>query len=557
MANIRPRLPTEIPLVRDNKLISQEWVKFIQSFLLQIPDPGKLTVQSTNPLTIDTPASTLFFTEEGKTFRDESIHYPPITGDVNNTTDKLVHNLKEITTAASLSLRKLANDAKGRVTSTELVTKDDLTPLLDTTYVNVTGDTMTGDLKVPSLTVANHSLIWDDTDKTLQLSLNDDVNLQIGQETLLLAYNRTGATIPNGKLIVVVGAHSSQPEIQLADNVNNWNGIIGMATEDVLNNSSGFITTFGVVHGLNTSSFSEGDSLFMGTSGSVTNVQPASPAAKMKIGYCVRSHPNQGMVFVSQAHHLSLSENSDVTFTSLATNNLLQYDGIKWVNIVPPYLPITSPTFNTGMTGDLLTLSSATTMKQKFIATSVTSMGYLNMDASSLFMSNNAWHNGAWQTDDTTKKKFAYLQHLGTGRHEFRSSAVGATVTWVNSLIMDETSASFAVPFGYGTGAGGTVTQLTSKATGVTLNKSSGAITMNNAALASGSVVSFTLTNSAITANDAIIVHRKSGGTAAAYMVWVDSVAAGSCVICVRNISVGSLSEAIVLTFNVMKGSTN
>jgi len=106
---------------------------------------------------------------------------------------------------------------------------------------------------------------------------------------------------------------------------------------------------------------------------------------------------------------------------------------------------------------------------------------------------------------------------------------------------------------GYGTGAGGTVTQITSKATGVTLNKACGTITMNNAALAAATSVTFTLTNSAIVATDVVIVNIKSGATANSYQVTVGAVAAGTCDITIRNISGGSLGEAVVLSFSVIK----
>jgi len=107
---------------------------------------------------------------------------------------------------------------------------------------------------------------------------------------------------------------------------------------------------------------------------------------------------------------------------------------------------------------------------------------------------------------------------------------------------------------GYGTGAGGTVTQITSKATGVTLNKVTGEIVLNNAALAAGDEVAFTLTNSAIAATDVVVVSIKSGATAASYVVSVGATAAGSCSITLSNVSAGSLSEAVVLSFVVIKG---
>ena len=103
------------------------------------------------------------------------------------------------------------------------------------------------------------------------------------------------------------------------------------------------------------------------------------------------------------------------------------------------------------------------------------------------------------------------------------------------------------------TGAGGAVTQATSKSTGVTLNKVCGAITMNNAALGNNNSVSFTLTNSAIAATDVVAVSIKSGATAGGYLLLVDAVAAGSCQISLRNHSGGSLSEAVVISFAVIK----
>ena len=107
---------------------------------------------------------------------------------------------------------------------------------------------------------------------------------------------------------------------------------------------------------------------------------------------------------------------------------------------------------------------------------------------------------------------------------------------------------------GYAAAAQGTVTQATDKSTGVTLNKSAGRITMNGAALASNTAVSFTLTNSLISANDAIIVNVSGGGTAGAYTTYVSSMTTGSAVITLRNMTGGSLSEAVIINFATIHG---
>jgi hypothetical protein len=105
---------------------------------------------------------------------------------------------------------------------------------------------------------------------------------------------------------------------------------------------------------------------------------------------------------------------------------------------------------------------------------------------------------------------------------------------------------------GYITGEGGTVTQATSKATAVTLNKKCGQITMNGAALAAATTVGFTLTNSTIAATDLLVLNHVSGGTAGSYLLNAQA-GAGSASINVRNVNGSSLSEAIVIGFAVVK----
>jgi hypothetical protein len=113
---------------------------------------------------------------------------------------------------------------------------------------------------------------------------------------------------------------------------------------------------------------------------------------------------------------------------------------------------------------------------------------------------------------------------------------------------------------GYSAAAQGTVTQLTDKSTAVTLNKSAGRITMNNAALGGGAVASFTLNNSLISANDTIIVCISStttGSTAGAYTTYVSNLTTGSALITLRNLTAStSYSEAVIINFAVIHGQS-
>lgn len=107
--------------------------------------------------------------------------------------------------------------------------------------------------------------------------------------------------------------------------------------------------------------------------------------------------------------------------------------------------------------------------------------------------------------------------------------------------------------FGYTAAAQGTVTQATDKSTAVTLNKPAGRITMNNASLTTATNATFTLNNSFISANDTVVLTISGGqATPGSYNVFANSLAAGSVSISLRNISGGTLSEAVVINFAII-----
>lgn len=114
-------------------------------------------------------------------------------------------------------------------------------------------------------------------------------------------------------------------------------------------------------------------------------------------------------------------------------------------------------------------------------------------------------------------------------------------------------STSATQGIGYGTGAGGTVTQLTSKSTAVTLNKPTGQIITSNSALASGVPISFTVNNTLVTDKDVVILTGYSFGYN--YRIETNSIANGYFAIRIANITAGSLSEALVINFSIIKGA--
>lgn len=115
--------------------------------------------------------------------------------------------------------------------------------------------------------------------------------------------------------------------------------------------------------------------------------------------------------------------------------------------------------------------------------------------------------------------------------------------------------------FGYaaGKGAGSTVTQITSRATGVTINALTGTITTDTTSLAAEASAVFVVTNNKVAIGDVVVLSMRSGSIALNTDVVVSAVAAGSFSITVvnNNVAAGTAETgAIIINFVVLKGAS-
>lgn len=183
--------------------------------------------------------------------------------------------------------------------------------------------------------------------------------------------------------------------------------------------------------------------------------------------------------------------------------------------------------------------SSGTITAQR--ATKIVAPSYFFNSASTITTAATVAISGAPTAGSNATITNAYALWVEAGRSQFGGAVL---------------SSSSSAGIGYSTGAGGTVTQATSKSTAVTINTICGQITMNNAALGGSTAVSFTVNNSSVASSDTIVVNIQSGAAANAYLLTILSVSAGAFAILVYNLSGGSRSEALVLNYSVIKAVT-
>jgi len=131
-------------------------------------------------------------------------------------------------------------------------------------------------------------------------------------------------------------------------------------------------------------------------------------------------------------------------------------------------------------------------------------------------------------------------------------TALGVASSGANGDITALTGVTGA--FGYGSGAGGAVAQLTDKGTAVAINSRCGRITLFGSALGANSATAFTVANTSVSSTDVVIVHVQSGASSpGAYRVECCNVANGSFDVVIQNMTGGSLADAVILNYAVIK----
>jgi len=181
---------------------------------------------------------------------------------------------------------------------------------------------------------------WNDADGTVNLTLKGgNVTLQVGQEQLVRVVNKTATNITLQEsayqAVRVTGAQGQRLKVDLALATNDLNSAetIGLVTETIDNNQEGFITTSGLLRGINTTgslqseTWVDGDILYLSptVAGQITNIKPSAPQHLIIIGYVVYAHSVNGSIYVKVDNGYELDELHNVKITGATAGQVLAY----------------------------------------------------------------------------------------------------------------------------------------------------------------------------------------------------------------------------------------
>lgn len=153
-----------------------------------------------------------------------------------------------------------------------------------------------------------------------------------------VAKNSTGLTIAKTKVVYISGATGQKPNITLAGASMEISSskTIGITRDSIANNNDGYVITHGKIHNIDTSSFADGDSLWLSeTAGEFTTTIPAEPAHSVFIGYVAYAHATQGKIILHIQNGYELDELHGVKITTPLDKQLLRYNNSTtlWENV--------------------------------------------------------------------------------------------------------------------------------------------------------------------------------------------------------------------------------
>ena len=153
----------------------------------------------------------------------------------------------------------------------------------------------------------NAGRLWYDSTQNALAYYNDVTNntLHIGEEIQLKVYNNTGSTINIGQPVYVTSTSSgyTYPNVALAiANSLTTGNVIGLANQAIPTGTAGYVTTIGLIQGVNTGSYTVGDTLYLSpySAGFYQNTIPPTGYA-IKLGTVAYVNSTTGAIYVNKS----------------------------------------------------------------------------------------------------------------------------------------------------------------------------------------------------------------------------------------------------------------
>lgn len=204
-----------------------------------------------------------------------------------------------------------------------------------------TGFDYIGFNNTPTLgTIVPGTVSWDDGNGSLTLNLKGgNVDCVLGEQEYAYCYNDSGGPLVKGQVVYISGAQGNRVAVKLAQANSEATSAdtIGFVAESIAAGAEGFVQTTGTIFKLNTLGLTAGAQVYLSPSvaGGWTTTKPTAPNHLVILGFIERVSATVGSIYIKADNGYELDELHNVKITSIANNDLLQYDssGPFWKNV--------------------------------------------------------------------------------------------------------------------------------------------------------------------------------------------------------------------------------
>ena len=183
------------------------------------------------------------------------------------------------------------------------------------------------------------TLAWNADQETLDIQLDTNVVLPVGQKHVIRVKNSSGSVaIPKGRVVSFAGATGDTVTVTPSISTSTYEPytIVGVTTEEIPADGFGFVTQYGFVRGVNTDSFTLGNLLYVdpASPGVLTSSAPTAPNWTFPIAAVTKVNASSGIILVRTIPGSHLHDIVDVAISSPADNEVLAYNNETgvWIN---------------------------------------------------------------------------------------------------------------------------------------------------------------------------------------------------------------------------------
>lgn len=400
-------------------------------------------------------------------------------------------------TDARTNLGAAASGANSDITSLSGITGSIASP----TYIDMGNGS--------GVSLAAGRMWYDPTTGTWNMGMGGgNITQQVGEE--IFVYGKASAAITDSPLQIVyhtgtVGASGVITFAPTVAGITDINAIVGVATENIALNGFGRVTNFGVVRGITTNGTAFGETWadddviwYNSVTGNPTNVEPSAPGIKVQVGIVINAGSGGSGSFQVLLRPGSVlgGTDSNVQFSTLANNNLIQYDSTAgyWKNVTPASVTgigslANALTIGTGLSGTSYNGSAAVTINNTGVTSLTGTANQVNVSAS----------NGSVTLSLPSPINVDTTGNAGSVTNGVYTNGSYADPTWITSLAGSKITGNIS-------GSAGNVTGVVA-----VLNGGTGQTSYTDGQLLIGNSTGNTLTKSTLTAGTGISITNGGG----------------------------------------------